>query len=77
MRYFIDLIGKFIGLLYTIGAPLCIIFIFFGAYKILFAGGDPERTAQGWRTIISAIIGYGLLLILPGMPELIRSYLGQ
>ena len=71
------LFEKILGLLYAVAGPLCIIFLFFGAYKILFAGGNEEKTAAGWKTIISAIIGYGLVLVLGGMPQLIQNLLRQ
>lgn len=77
MQIIVDLLNKIIGLLLSVAAPLCIIFIFFGAYKILFAGGDDAKAQLGWKTIIAAIIGYGLIMILPGMPTLIQTLLGQ
>lgn len=77
MQSITGIFNSIIGLMIAVAAPLCVIFIFFGAYKILFAGGNDEKTQGGWKTIIAAIIGYGLVLILPGIPTLIQNLLGQ
>lgn len=76
-QFIAGIFNRIIGLMVAVAAPLCVIFIFFGAYKILFAGGDDEKMQSGWKTIIAAIIGYGLVLILPGMPTFIQNFLGQ
>jgi hypothetical protein len=57
LNYFIDYIGNFsISLIGSMGI-LAVLFVIFGAVKIIISGGDDEKSSHGWKTIIHAVLG--------------------
>ena len=70
------LITQITSALAIIAVPIVGVAIIFGAYQILFAGGDPEKFKTGTRTIWYAIIAYVIILVALGSAKLIENILG-
>ena len=59
----------------NIAPPIVAGMIIFGAFQILTSGGEPEMFTTGKRTILWAVIGYGIVIIATGIDSVIRSVL--
>ena len=59
----------------TIGWYLVSIMILWGGIQILTAAGNPEKLAQGKRTILYAVIGFVILLLAASVTFVIQSLL--
>ena len=70
-----SIIERIVRFLRDIAAPIVAGMVIYGAYQILFAGGDPEKFATGRRTILYAALGYAIIWIGWGVASLIRSIL--
>ena len=71
----IELIHSIINWLTMIGAPIAVIMIIWGAFKIMFAQGDPKNFATGMKTILWAVVGYGIIFIGWGIIGIIQGIL--
>ena len=69
------LIDAIIGFLITVGGALVAIIVIVGGYQILFAAGDPQKFATGKKTIIYAVVGYGIIWLSRGVVFLIQNVL--
>ena len=58
---------------FVISPPLIVLLIIFGAFQMLTAGGEPEKFANGRRTILYAIIGYVVIVVAAALVGLIQS----
>lgn len=58
-----------------IAPPIVTLMVLYGAFQILFAGGEPEKFANGKKTILWAVIGYAIILIASGISLVIRDVL--
>jgi len=72
----IDLLRKIVDWLQKIANPIAAIMIIYGAYQILFAGGEAEKVKTGRNTIIYAAVGYGIILIGWGLTSIISEFFG-
>ncbi len=71
-----ELIDKIIAALRDyIAPPIVALMVLYGAFQILFAGGEPEKFATGRKTILYAAIGYAIILIASGISLIIKSVL--
>ena len=72
---FTELLNKIIDFLIVIGGALVAIIVIVGGYQILFAAGDPQKFAAGKKTIIYAVVGYGIVWLSRGVVFLIQNVL--
>lgn len=72
---FAQLLDKIITFLLQIGTPIASIMVIWGAFQILFAGGEPEKFLVGRRTILYTVIAYGILLVAKGITLIIGDLL--
>ncbi|MBI2036927.1 MAG: hypothetical protein HYT14_01030 [Candidatus Liptonbacteria bacterium] len=59
-----------------IGAPIVAIMVIYGGFQILTAGGEPEKFTTGRKTILYAVIGYGIIIISKGVTLILKQLLG-
>jgi hypothetical protein len=55
---------------------LVVIFILYGAFKLLKSGGDPKKTGEGRLMIVYAAVGMIVALLAKAIPSLVRTILG-
>lgn len=67
------LLGRIIDFLIYVGAPILAIMVLWGGFQILTAAGEPEKFKTGQKTIIYAVVGYGIILISKGVEFVIRD----
>ena len=70
-----DLAQKIINALLIIAAPIVTIMVLWGAFLIITSAGDPKKIENGRKTIIWAIVGFGILLLGQGVVSIIESLL--
>jgi len=71
-----DLLERIVNYLMIIVIPLASIMIIWGAFQILFAGGNPEKVATGRRTVVYAAVGLAIILSASGIILVIKELLG-
>ncbi|MGC9610743.1 MAG: pilin [Minisyncoccia bacterium] len=71
------LLTSIVNWLITIGTPIAVGMILFGAFQMVFAGGDPEKFKKGKQTILYTAIGYAIILIGWGLTKVIESLLSH
>ena len=69
----IDRIVDYVIRIATIILPLVIIW---GAYQMIWSGGDLEKIISGRKTITYAIIGFALILISKGIAMIVAEIMG-
>ena len=57
------LIDKVIPIIATLAATIAGLMIVVGAFKILMAGGDPQKFESGKKTILYAVVGLAIVLL--------------
>ena len=72
----IDVIERLIAYVIWLAAPIFVILVIYGGYKIMFARGNTSKVKEGSQVILQAAIGYGVILISWGVVALIRELLG-
>lgn len=70
-----QLLRRIVDWLIRVGAPVAAIMIIYGAFQMLFAGGDPEKFNVGKRAILYAAVGYGIIFIGWGIVSIIEAIL--
>ena len=50
--------------------------VIYGGFQILTAGGTPEKFTTGRKTILYAVIGYGIIIISKGVTLILKQLLG-
>lgn len=71
-----QLLDKIIGFLFAIAVPIAAGMIIYGAFQILFAGGDPEKFKTGKKTILYTVIAFVIIAVSKGLAKLIKDILG-
>lgn len=69
------LVKAIVDWLITLGAPIAVGMIVYGAIQILFAGGKPENFENGKKTILYAVLGYGIIVVGWGIVAIIEKLL--
>lgn len=69
------LIHRIVDWLLALGAPVAAIMIIYGAFQMLFAGGNPDNFTKGRNTILYAAVGYGIIFIGWGLVSVIEGIL--
>jgi hypothetical protein len=63
-------------LFWDIAAPLSVIMVLVGAFKLITSSGDPEKVSEGRKTILYAAVGLAIALVAGGIVTIIKSLLG-
>lgn len=69
------LIDRVISYLLILATPIVAIMVIWGGFLLVTSGGNKDKIQQGWRTIIYAAIGYGVLLIAGGVSFIVQELL--
>lgn len=69
------LLNSIVNWLLVIATPIAVGMIIFGAFQMMFAGGDPEKFKNGKMTILYTAIGYAIILIGEGITLIIKDLL--
>ncbi len=59
----------------AVGPAVAVIMIIYGAFNILTAGGDPKKFELGKKSILYAVVGYGIILIAEGVVLIVQKLL--
>ncbi|MFH1192952.1 MAG: pilin [Candidatus Jorgensenbacteria bacterium] len=70
-----SLLERIVDWLMLAAAPVAGVMIIYGAFQMLFAGGDTEKFTNGKKTILYAVVGYGIILIGWGLVSIIEGVL--
>lgn len=70
-----DIISSIVDWLIAAGAPIAVVFIIWGAFQIMTAGGDTTKFETGKKTILYALMGYGIIFCAWGLVSVIQSIL--
>lgn len=65
------------GFMIWIAAPIVAGMIFYGAYQIMFAKGDPAAINKGKETILYSVVAYVIILMGWGVTSIIQEVLGS
>ena len=71
-----EIIQSIVRVIYWIISSLLVLLIMIGGFTIITAAGDPKRVTKGKQIIVYAIIGFAIMAISRGIPELIYPILG-
>ena len=71
-----SLIDRIVDYVIGIASIILPLVIIFGAYQMLWSGGDLEKIISGRKTITYAIIGFALVLISKGITMIIAELMG-
>ncbi len=71
----IALLSSIIEWLVVAGAPIAVVMIIYGAFQIMTAQGNTETFATGRKTIVYALVGYGIIICAWGIVAVIQSVL--
>ncbi|MEK7651158.1 MAG: pilin [Patescibacteria group bacterium] len=71
------LLNSIVSWLLIIATPIAVGMIIYGAFQMIFAGGDPEKFKNGKMTILYTAIGYGIILIGEGITLIIKDVLSK
>lgn len=69
-------LDKIMTYLIMVGAPIVAIMVIYGGFQILTAGGEPEKFTTGRKTILYAVIGYGIIILSKGVTLILKQLLG-
>lgn len=70
-----DFLNKIFEALTIIAVPIVTAMVLWGAFKIITSAGDPGKVKEGWRAILWASVGFGLLLLANGAVDILKSLL--
>ena len=73
---FIDLIFVLIDIIFTIGIPIAMLFILYGAFLFMTSAGNEQKLNQAKGAIMWAMVGFGLLLAAKGIVVWICGFFG-
>lgn len=72
----VDLIEHLLNWLYWIGIVGLGFVILYGAFQMVFSGGDPDKFGRGKKTIIYGVVGLAIILFSRMIVAIISSVLG-
>ncbi len=73
---FITVLQQIVNFLILVAIPITALMIIYGAYQIMFAGGDTEKVTTGKRTILYTIVGFVIILLAWSIIKIIQNILG-
>ena len=62
--------------IFKIGSGLAVLMILIGAFTMVTSTGDPSRVDRGRKTVIWAIVGFAITMLVNGIIALLRALLG-
>lgn len=75
-RDFITILKAIVRFLIIISVPITAVMIIYGAYQIMFAGGDTEKVTTGKRTILYAVAGFTIIILAWSIVAIIQNIIG-
>lgn len=79
--HLVTFVRNLITVLLEIATPLAVIFIVYGGFVIMTAGGSEEKVIRGRQVILSAVVGLiiaaGSWLIVTGIDNALKGLLGK
>lgn len=70
-----EILDRIIYYLFLLATPVLVIMILWGAFLLITSAGSKDRVQQGWKTIIYAAVGYGILILASGVSFIIQQLL--
>lgn len=67
------LLDRIIYYLLLLAAPIVVIMVIWGAFLLVTSAGNPEQIRKGWKTIIYAAVGYGVLILAGGVSYIVQQ----
>jgi type IV secretion system pilin len=71
-----SLIDRIVDYVIGIASIILPLVIIWGAYQMIWSGGDLEKIISGRKTITYAIIGFALILISKGIAMIVAEIMG-
>lgn len=71
----IALLSSIVEWLIVAGAPIAVVMIIYGAFQIMTAQGNTDKFTTGRKTIVYAVVGYGIIICAWGIVAVIQSVL--
>jgi len=72
---FQEVAANITNFLFLIAVPLTAIMALIGGFQMITAGGDPEKFANGRKTLMYAAIGFAVVLIAGGVAQIIKNFI--
>ncbi|MFH0712634.1 MAG: hypothetical protein V2A55_02160 [Candidatus Jorgensenbacteria bacterium] len=73
---FITILKQVVNFLIAAAIPIAALMIIYGAYQIMFAGGDVEKVTTGKRTILYAVTALVIVILAWSIIAVIQNILG-
>jgi preprotein translocase subunit SecG len=73
---FIDILEKVVNFLILLAIPITALMIIYGAYQIMFAGGDTEKVTTGKKTILYTVTAFVIILLAWSIIAILQNILG-
>jgi hypothetical protein len=73
---FVTILKQVVNFLILVAIPITAIMIIYGAYQIMFAGGDTEKVTTGKRTILYTVVGFVIILLAWSIIAILQNVLG-
>lgn len=70
-----ELLAYLLQLLFWLGVTGMTLIVLYGAFQMIFSGGNPEKFSKGQKTIMYAILGLVLILLSRAIVAIIKSVL--
>lgn len=72
---FQGVVADIANFLLLIAVPLTAIMALIGGFQMITAGGNPEKFANGRKTLMYAAIGFAVVLIAGGVASIIKNFI--
>jgi hypothetical protein len=72
---FQQVVANISNFLLIIAVPLVTIMALVGGFQMITAGGEPEKFANGRKTLTYAVIGFAVVLLAGGIAQIIKNFL--
>ena len=73
---FITILKQVVNFLIAAAIPIAALMIIYGAYQIMFAGGDSEKVTSGKRTILYTVTALVIIVLARSIISVIQNILG-
>ncbi len=70
-----ELLSYLLQLLFWLGITGMTLIVLYGAFQMIFSGGDPAKFSKGQKTIMYATLGLVLILLSRAIVAIIKSVL--
>lgn len=72
----IGLVTKVGGWLYSALVAIAVVVIIYGAFEMLFSGGDAEKFRKGKNVVLYTIVAVAIAILATGVIKLIEQLVG-